>query len=148
MSAKKTYFPPTSYQQRSLLFETWETTGSVKEACEKAHVRKQTFYYWLPRFRAAGYAGLEERSRAPKEHHRTAKHIEQRVIEMKQAHGAWGKQRITDEMSKENSWVAVVSPNTVKRILRDAGLWPEAIEQAKKKREQGQSAMPKSQDKR
>jgi transposase len=131
-----------------LLFEAWEATGSVKEACEKAQVRKQTFYYWLPRFRAAGYAGLAARSRAPKNPHRTAKHIEQRVIEMKQAHGAWGKQRITDEMSKENSWVPVVSPNTVRRILRDAGLWPEPTDRGKKRGQQEQSAMPKSQDKR
>jgi hypothetical protein len=34
-----------------------------------------------------------------------------------------GKQRIADELAKANNWVPIVSPNTVKRILIDAGLW-------------------------
>jgi hypothetical protein len=29
-------------------------------------------------------------------------------------------------MAKTNNWVALVSPNTVKRILKDEGLWPES----------------------
>ncbi len=38
----------------------------------------------------------------------------------------WGKQRIADELAKANTWVPVISPNTVKRILQDAGLWTPA----------------------
>jgi hypothetical protein len=44
----------------------------------------------------------------------------------------WGKRRIADELAKGNNWVPLVSPNTVKRILQDAGLWPEAETTAKK----------------
>jgi transposase len=115
-----------------LLFETWEKTGSVKEACQKAHVSKQTFYYWRPRFEAEGYAGLEARDKAPKEPYRTPETIEQQVIEMKKEHEDWGKQRIADELAKANNWVPVVSRNTVRRILRDTGLWTEPIIPAKK----------------
>lgn len=59
MNQKRTYFPPTTPQQRKLLFETWEETGSVVKACQKAHVGRSTFYYWKPRFETEGYAGLE-----------------------------------------------------------------------------------------
>ena len=132
MSQKRVHFGFTTPQQRRLLFEVWEETGSVKTACEKAHVSKQTFYYWLPRFEAEGYAGLENRSSAPREPHRTPEEIAKRVVEMKDAHPDWGKRRIADELAKANSWVPLVSPNTVRRILRDAGLWEEQEEPAQK----------------
>jgi hypothetical protein len=49
--------------------------------------------------------------------------IEGQVIAMRRQHPTWGKRRIADELSKGNNWVPLVSPNTVKRILQDAGLW-------------------------
>lgn len=67
MTKKRIHFPLTTAQQRKLLFETWEETGNVTQACRKAHVGRGTFYYWKPRFDEQGYAGLEEfSSRAPK----------------------------------------------------------------------------------
>ena len=44
----------------------------------------------------------------------------------------WGKHRIADELAKANNWVPVISPNTVRRILEDAGLW-KADEKEKKR---------------
>jgi transposase len=134
MNKKRTYFPPTTAQQRRLLFETWEATGSVTEACRKAHVCRQTFYNWKDRFEAEGYAGLEApRSHAPQNPHRTPAQIEKQVIEMRRQHPDWGKHRIADELAKGNNWVPVVSPNTVKRILQDAGLWHDEKAGAKKR---------------
>jgi transposase len=128
MTAKRTYYRETTPQQRKLLFETWEATGSVTQACRKAHVGRGTFYYWKPRFEEQGYAGLEAfASRAPKEPHQTAPEVEQQVVAARCEHPEWGKQRIADELAKANNWVPLVSPNTVRRILKDAGLW-ETIE--------------------
>jgi len=124
MTTKRVHFPQTTAQQRKLLFETWEATGNVTGACRKAHVGRGTFYYWKPRFDEYGYAGLEKfASRAPKEAHRTPVEVEQKVIAVQQEHPGWGKKRIADELAKGNSWVPLVSPNTVKRVLEDAGLW-------------------------
>ncbi len=124
MVDKRTYFPLTTASQRRLLFETWEATRDVDLACQRAHVGRRTFYYWKPRFVAGGYAALERfDSRAPVHPPRIAPEVEQRVIAARQQHPAWGKQRLADELSKANTWVPLVSPNTVKRILRDAGLW-------------------------
>ena len=58
---------------------------------------------------------------------------------MRRENPAWGKRRIADELAKDNNWVPLVSPNTVKRILKDAGLWPKAESQAKKG---GQKPLP------
>ena len=93
---------------------------------------KQTFYYWLPRFEDEGYAGLENRSSAPHEPHQTSEEVAKRVVKMKEENPDWGKRRIADELAKTNSWVPLVSPHTVRRILRDAGLWEELTEPAKK----------------
>ena len=45
---------------------------------------------------------------------------------MRRQHPDWGKVRISQEMAKANNWVPLVSPNTVKRMLQDADLWPES----------------------
>ena len=133
MNKKRTYFPATTAPQRRLLFEAWEETGDRAEACRRAHVSQGTFYKWKPRFAAGGYPALEKpASRAPKEHCQTPLAVAAQVIALRRQSPAWGKRRIADELAKGNNWVPLVSPNTVKRILQDAGLWPEAETTVKK----------------
>lgn len=125
MRANYTYFPRSTAPQRKLLFETWEATGSVTQASERAHLSRMTFYHWKARFEEHGYAGLEQpSSHRPKTLARKkSPAIEAQVIAMRRAHSDWGKQRIQHEMAKAHQWEPVVSPNTVKRILQEAGLW-------------------------
>lgn len=133
MSPKRTYFGFSTPQQRKLLFETWESTGSVTTACREARVSRGLFYYWKARFEQYGYAGLEEfESRVAHKLNYKSAEIEQQVIEMRHQHPDWGKARIAQEMAKANNWVPLVSPNTVKRILQDADLWPESAAGRKK----------------
>jgi transposase len=140
MTTKRTYFRETTAQQRKLLFKTWEETGSVKQACGTARVSRGTFYYWKPRFDEHGYAGLETFARrGPKEPKRTPSEIEERVIALRKENPDWGKKRLADELAKANNWVPLVSPNTVRRILVDAGLWEAAVSGAGKKRQASQS---------
>jgi len=134
MSPKRTYFGFSTFQQRKLLFETWEATGSIQQACQTARLSRRTFYYWKPRFDENGYAGLEEFvSRVAHKLNYKSAEIAQRVTDMRREHPDWGKARIAQEMAKANNWVPLLSPNTVKRILRDAELWPERGVREKKK---------------
>ena len=136
MSTKQTYFGFTTTQQRKLLFEEWEATGNVTKACQRARVSRGVFYYWKMRFDQEGYAGLEEfGSRVAHQLNRKGEELEQRVVELRRANPDWGKTRISQEMAKANNWVPVVSPNTVRRILSDAGLWPESGSGKKRKTE-------------
>ncbi|MBM3128861.1 MAG: helix-turn-helix domain-containing protein [Chloroflexi bacterium] len=133
MSKQHIHFPRTTAGQRKLLFETWEANHDVTTACRRAHVARGTFYYWQPRFETGGYAALEHsQSRAPKKPARTAPDIEQRVIDLRRHNPQWGKRRIADELAKANCWEPVIRPNTVKRILIDAGLWTPLPATAKK----------------
>jgi len=126
---KRTYFRPTRAQQRRLLFETYEQTHDIDQACAVAHVARRTFFYWQRRYRAGGYAALEqELSRAP---HKTRisptpAGTVQAVIAYRQAHPGHGYRRIAAEIKKAHNWQAVISPTQVRRILLAAGLVPTA----------------------
>jgi len=133
MTTKRTHFPPTTLQQRTLLFETWEQTQNVEAACQKAHVGKSTFYNWKPRFDQDGYPGLKGRNRGrPTGSGRIEPSVRSKVLEMYETHKEWGKQRLANEIAKANNWVPLVSPNSVRRILREAGYWKPEERKGKK----------------
>jgi hypothetical protein len=108
-----------------LLFESYEQTGSVAQACATAHVGRGTFYYWWPRFKSGGYPALEqEQSRAP---HRTriprlAEAIVQEVIAYKQAHPEAGYRTVANGVRQAHDWQPGVGPTKVRQILIEAGL--------------------------
>lgn len=127
------HYPRTTPSQRQRLFQIWEETGNLQAALKQARVSEGTFYRWKPRFEEGGYEALEEfDSHAPHNPRRTGETIELKVMDLRQNNPNWGKRRIADEVAKANNWVPLISPNTVKRILKDAGLWT-AEESTKKK---------------
>lgn len=134
MTAKRVYFPPTTAQQRKLLFETWEKTKNVTKSCRKAHVGRTTFYYWKPRFDKAGYAGLEnyEKVGAPEGTGRIAVDVAAKVLELHGQHADWGKHRLAHEIAKANNWVPMISPNTVRHVLEEAQMWHPSTNRLKK----------------
>ena len=124
MDNQRVHYPRTTPSQRKVLFQKWEETGDIGQACQKARVSAGTFYYWRARFESGGYEAVEQfASHAPQQPERTSVEIEQKVVELRRQNESWGKQRITDELAKKNNWIPVISPNTIKRILEDADLW-------------------------
>ena len=141
----RTYFPLTTPSQRRLLFETWQATGDVAQACRVAHVGRRTFYYWKRRFVAGGYPALERfGSHVPHHPHRTASTVEAQVVALKQEQPAWGKRRLAAELAKGQGWVPLVSASTVQRILRAAGLLPAPAAPGKRGAQAARTAPPTS----
>ena len=105
-------------------------------ACRKAQVGRGTFYDWKPRFTQKGYAGLEtyEKAGVSPGTGRIAEEIEAKVLEMHGAHAEWGKRRMGDEMAKANNGVPLISPNSIRRILLEAGMWKPEENRVKKVR--------------
>ncbi len=66
------------------------------------------------------------------------------MIEMRRKHPKWGRQGIADELAKANGWKPLVSANTVKRILKDAGLWETIEADVKKNPGRGEAAPQQS----
>ena len=72
---------------------------------------------WVRRYREQGLRGLEDRSRAPKHiPHKTPKDIENRVIELRKTHPAWGPERL------KMHYELPISTKAIARIIRQAGL--------------------------
>jgi transposase len=133
MIKKRIHYPDTTYSQRQVLFQVWEETQSVTEACRQARTSLSTFYYWKERFEQGGYEALKKPKRpGPEKGIRVASEIQEKVVAMKEAHPEWGKRRIADELAKANSWVPVISPNAVRRILVENDRWPETKQRDKK----------------
>lgn len=134
MKKQRIYYPRTTFSQRQLLFQAWEETQDVAEACRRARVSESTFYYWKGRFEADGYEGLKQvKKSGPAKGIQVPARIQEKVVAMKEAHPEWGKQRIADELAKGNNWVPLLSVNAVRRVLVAHGLWPEQAEVEKKK---------------
>lgn len=92
MAKNVTYFPRTTAQQRSLLFETWEAGGSVTAACRQARLTRKVFYTWKPRFDAGGDAALDVPDRhAPKHPQPPPAEGAKQVIDLNRHHPAWGR---------------------------------------------------------
>jgi transposase len=133
MIKKRIHYPDTTYSQRQVLFQVWEETQSVTEACRQARTSLSTFYYWKERFEQGGYEALKKPKKpGPEKGIRVASEIQEKVVAMKEAHPEWGKRRIADKLAKANSWVPVISPNAVRRILVENDRWPETEQRDKK----------------
>ena len=117
-----------------MLFESWEQSKNITAACRKAHVGRGTFYNWKSRFLKAGASGLENYAKlgAPVGTGRVVAEIQSKVLGLHATHADWGKKRLANELSKANNWVPLVSPNSVRRILREAGLWSPGESKEKK----------------
>ena len=64
---------------------------SMKALCQRFEISRETGYVWLRRYRQRGPEGLLELNRAPRRRpNETAASIEQAVLELRQAHMAWG----------------------------------------------------------
>ena len=93
----------------------------ISQICHEYGISRKTGYKWLRRYLEEGPEGLQDRSRRP--HHspqRTPPEVEQRVLEVRDAHPAWGGRKIQHRLERLGE--AVVPPaSTITEILRRHG---------------------------
>lgn len=69
--------------------------AEMSALCREFGVSRKTGYKWLRRFKEEGTAGLEDLSRRPcSSPHRTGKHIEEAVCDVRLAHPTWSGYKI------------------------------------------------------
>src|SRR3954468_3475942 len=98
--------------------------ASPTEVAAEVGVSRQSLHSWVARYRAAGLAGLADRSRRPRVNpNRASAEIEARVCELRRAHPRWGAQRIVHELMRGPAVPGTLpSRATVHRILVRHGL--------------------------
>src|SRR5579859_3807781 len=96
---------------------------SMKELCQRYEISRETGYVTLRRYRASGLSGLLAQSHAAQRHHnQTAEEIEEKVLELRQAHMRWGPRklkRILERDEPERNWPA---SSTIGALLKREGL--------------------------
>ena len=95
--------------------------ANVSELCRRLGITRRTGYKWIDRFLAEGEDGLEEMSRKP--HHspyRTRVGIEKLVLQMQDAHPAWGARKIRKVLANDGH-DGIPARSTVHAILRRHG---------------------------
>jgi putative transposase len=96
---------------------------TMSELCERYGVSRKTGYKWLARYRAAGAAGLMERSSAPHTHGRaTPEALACAIIAMRQERPNWGPRKIIARLAAIQPEVAWPAASTAGEILKRAGL--------------------------
>lgn len=89
-----------------------------RELCRRFGISPKTGYKWLDRYAAEGQAGLQDRSRRPNHSPgRTLSAMEETVVELRQAHPAWGARKLNRRL-KRLGHQGVPSPSTISAILR------------------------------
>jgi len=95
--------------------------ANVRQLCRRFGVSPKTAYKWLARFRAGGPAALADRSRRPAASPgRTAAALERAVLQLRDAHPAWGGRKLR-RRRLDLGHPAVPSASTVTAILRRHG---------------------------
>lgn len=81
--------------------------ANVSRLCQRFGISRKTGYKWLGRYRAAGPAGLADRSRRPgASPRRTAQEVETRVCALREQHPAWGGRKLHHVLR----WEGVTTP--------------------------------------
>lgn len=92
----------------------------ISELCKEFAISRTTGHTWLQRYQQGGILEMAERSRRP--HHspsRTARAVEQRVVELRQQRPDWGARKLQVLLRGEGCVLPVI---TIHRILLRHGL--------------------------
>jgi putative transposase len=96
---------------------------TMTELCQRYEISRETGYVWLRRYQQTGVAGLVEQSRAALRHrNQTAEEIEQRVLELRQAHMRWGPRKLKRILERDEPARVWPAASTIGGLLKREGL--------------------------
>ena len=96
--------------------------ANVRELCSRFGVSPKTGYKWIGRHRAAGGAGLADRSRRPQgSPWLTSEEMTELVVSQRREHPAWGGRKLKRRL-EDLGYSGVPSASTITAILRRKNL--------------------------
>ena len=109
--------------QRMQFIAVWQRDElTMSDLCRMFGVSRTTGYELVARFRAEGYTGLEDRSRAPRHHPNAVPEAVRRLlIRLRKKYG-WGPVKLLDWMKLNRPGLMRPAASTVDELLRREGL--------------------------
>src|SRR6266852_984261 len=105
------------------VFEHELRERTMTELCERYEITRQTGYVWLRRYHEAGAAGLIAHSCAAHRHrNQMPEEIEQRVLELRQAHMRWGPRKLKRILERDEPGRNWPAASTIGALLQREGL--------------------------
>lgn len=98
-----------------------QTDANLSELCRRFGISRKTGYKLLDRYRSDGPDGLRSGSRRPHDSpQRTAASIERAIVELRQAHPAWGARKLLRRL-RDLGYRDLPAPSTGHAILKRCG---------------------------
>jgi putative transposase len=96
---------------------------SMTELCQRYDISRETGYMTLHRYRASGLGGLLAKSHAAQRHdNQTPEDIEQKVLELRQAHMRWGPRKLKRILERDEPGRHWPASSTIGALLKREGL--------------------------
>src|SRR4029453_3569424 len=109
-------------EKAAFILEAQTGDFSVADLARRYGISRKTAYKWIERFEEEGWAGLEERSRAPREHpNALGSDVEKLILELKAGWPKWGAPKLLVKL-RERLDAGCPSESSVSRILQRNGL--------------------------
>ena len=110
-------------EKKSFIDTMLKQDRPFRQLCREYGISEKTGYKWRNRFYEQGYAGLEEESRAPREHPNTIDgDTAAELFCLRNAHPSWGAKKLQALYQRAHPGVTPPSLSSVNRILEKAGL--------------------------
>jgi putative transposase len=96
---------------------------SISEIARRHGISRKAVHKWIHRYEEYGVEGLEDLSRAPRDHPNAVQAIwQERVAAERRAHPRWGAPKLAWVLQQKHPPEGVPSASTIGRILKDQGL--------------------------
>ena len=110
-------------EKLKFVLEYLEQEWSMSELCERYGIARETGYVWLRRYQAVGLEGLQEKSRAAQRYpNQTAEEIEERVLELREAHMSWGPRKLKRILERDEPGRRWPAASTIGGMLKRSGM--------------------------
>ena len=108
-------------EKRSFIDAMLKQSKPFRELCREYGISEKTGYKWRKRFLEQGYAGLEEESRAPREHPNMIDgDMAAELFRLRNAHPSWGAKKLQALYQRIHPGVTTPSLSSINRILGKA----------------------------
>jgi transposase InsO family protein len=110
-------------QKTQFIADYLRETFSVTELCDMYKVSRKTAYKWIGRYLRQGPAGLEDRSRKPRNSpNRIPEYIEAALLQARTRHPSWGAKKLLPYLAKRFPNEQLPLESTVFEILGRHGM--------------------------